>query len=71
MARQTLADDLTFDLKDGAARLGIKPLTLRQKAVYAREIAFYRVGRRLVFRLSDLEEYMARCRVPARSESGR
>lgn len=71
MIRQILADDVTLDLKQAAARTGIAPLTLRQKAVYAHEVAFYRVGRRLIFRLSDLEEYMARCRVPARVEAGR
>lgn len=59
-------DDVTLDLKQAAARTGLSPLTLRQKAVYRHEMAFYRVGRRLVFRLSDIEAFMRRCRVEAR-----
>ena len=59
-------DDVTLDLKQAAARTGLSPLTLRQKAVYGRQVSYYRVGRRLVFRLSDIEAFMQQCRVEAR-----
>jgi hypothetical protein len=56
-------------LKQAGPRVGMAPLTLRYRAVYLRQIPYYRVGRRLVFRPSDLEAFMQRCRVPSREES--
>jgi hypothetical protein len=67
----TQTEDVGLSLKQAAVLVGLAPLTLRHKAVYQRAVGFYRVGRRLVFRRCDLEEFMRRCRVPPREENGR
>ena len=58
-----------LSLQEAAVVTGLAPLTLRKVAVDAGKVAFYRVARRLVFRVSDLEAFMLRCRVPAREEA--
>ena len=54
------------NLVAAARRLGISPHTLRNWSVYRRRIPFFRLGRRLVFSMHDLEEFEGRCRVEAR-----
>jgi excisionase family DNA binding protein len=52
-------------LKDAARILGISPHTVRVLA-RQRRIAHYRMGRRLVFKATDLAAYLAAHRVQAR-----
>jgi hypothetical protein len=68
LLKELLAEDDGLGLKEAAKVTGLAPLTLRFKAVYAREVTYYRIGRRLVFRRRDLEAFMQRCRVPSRAE---
>ena len=48
-------------------RTAAKYCALSQRTIdYAREhgeLVFYKVGRKVVFRVADLDAYMARCRV--------
>ena len=46
--------DRFVNLTDGAARLGISPKTLR-KWQYQGRVPYYKVGRRVQFRVSDLD----------------
>lgn len=57
------------DLKYAAKFTGLSKFTVRAY-VRRRLIAHYRVGRRLVFKDEDLEQFMRRYRVEAR-EAGR
>lgn len=50
------------DLKYAAAFLGISPFTVRALA-RRKELAHYRLGRRLVFKDGDLQAYLDRHRV--------
>lgn len=52
------------DLRYAGAFLGISPHTVRQLA-RRKQLAHYRVGRRLVFRDADLQAYMEQHRVEA------
>jgi len=52
------------DLKYGAAFLGLSPHTLRALA-RRKAITHYKIGRRLVFKDQDLQEYLDRHRVEA------
>lgn len=62
-------DNGNLSLRAAARRLGVSPHTLRAWAVYQRRLPHLRLGRRILFRLADLEEFEARCRIPAREES--
>jgi DNA-binding transcriptional MerR regulator len=53
-------------LKPAAERLGISPHTLRFWAVYRGLVPYVRLGRRIVFRPEDLDEFERRHRVEAR-----
>lgn len=53
------------DLRYAALFMGLSVHTVRQKARRG-ELAHYRLGRRLVFKDTDLEAFMARHRVEAR-----
>lgn len=55
-------------LKEAAQQLGISPFTLRAWAVYAGRLPFYRLGRRIVFAVADLDRFLAASRIPARDE---
>ncbi len=59
---------MNLSLKEAAERLGISPLTLRVWAVYQHRIAYLRLGRRILFRPADLEEFEQHCCVPARED---
>jgi len=52
---------------EAAALLKVKPPKLRALANRG-EIAFYRVGKSMLFADSDLESFLAECRRPARGE---
>jgi excisionase family DNA binding protein len=52
---------------EAAALLKVKPPKLRALANRG-EIAFYRVGKSMLFAGSDLESFLADCRRPARGE---
>ncbi len=62
---QTVNDKLS--LVEASPILGVSPHTLRAWT-RERRIAFYRCGRRLVFAKSDLDAFLARCRVPVRED---
>jgi excisionase family DNA binding protein len=58
--------DRNLSLDEGAERLGISVHTLRAWSVYQRRVPFLRMGRRILFKLSDLEAFERRNRVEAR-----
>ncbi len=53
-------------LSDAASRLGVSPHTLRVWAVYQHRLPFLRMGRRILFRSKDLEEFERRSLVQAK-----
>lgn len=61
--------DRNVSIEEGASRLGISPHTLRQWSVYQRRVPFLRMGRRILFKMSDLEAFEQRARVVAREAS--
>ena len=46
-----------------AAYLGLAPQTLRNMRSYRRGPCYHRLGRRIVYKISDLEKYLAERRV--------
>lgn len=54
----------TFDEEEAAEYLKISVGTLRYYALRVRELAFCRVGRNLVFRKEDLDDFLSQKRVP-------
>ncbi len=56
-----------LSLKDAATRLGVSPHTLRSWSVYQRRVPFLRLGRRVLFRVADLEACERADRVRART----
>jgi hypothetical protein len=58
-------EDRNLDLRAAAARLGVSPHTLRVWSVYQRRVPFVRLGRRLFWRLADLEAFERQGRVEA------
>jgi excisionase family DNA binding protein len=53
-----------MDIRAAASRIGCSPFTLRTW-VRQRMIPYIRVGRRIVFDPSEVEEFLARNRIPA------
>jgi excisionase family DNA binding protein len=53
------------DLKYAGAFLGISPHTVRQLA-RRQQLAHFRIGRRLIFKDTDLQQYLDRHRVEAK-----
>ena len=64
-----MADDRNVSLEEGASRLGISPHTLRNWSVYQRRVPFLRMGRRILFKLSDLEAFEQQSRVEAKGQA--
>ncbi|MBI3104109.1 MAG: helix-turn-helix domain-containing protein [Candidatus Rokubacteria bacterium] len=60
-----------LSLREAAARIGVAPLTLRRMAVYQGRLPYLKVGRKLVFRLTDLETFELSCLIPRREPGGR
>lgn len=60
-----------LSLREAAARIGVAPLTLRRMAVYQRRLPYLKVGRRLLFRPTDLETFELSCLIPRREPSTR
>ena len=56
-------DDRLLDVRGAAAVLGLKPATLYQWA-YERRIAYVKIGGALRFRLSTIEQLIAKSEVP-------
>jgi len=63
-ATDTLNGAAGRDLKYAAVFLGLSPHTVRSLA-RRRQLAHFRIGRRLIFKLADLEQYLDRHRVEA------
>jgi excisionase family DNA binding protein len=61
-----LVQDRNLSLEEGAGRLGISPHTLRAWSVYQHKIPFLRMGRRILFKASDLDAFERKARVEAR-----
>jgi excisionase family DNA binding protein len=59
-------EDRNLSLEEGADRLGISPHTLRAWSVYQHKVSFLRMGRRILFKASDLDAFEKRHRVEAR-----
>jgi hypothetical protein len=53
----------TSDTPGAAAILGISPGTLRNMRSQAKGPAYYRVGKRIVYRRADLNAFLSSCRV--------
>jgi len=52
-----MLDIRNLSLIDAAARIGVAPHTLRRWAVYQGRLPYLKLGRRLLFRPSDLEAF--------------
>jgi excisionase family DNA binding protein len=61
-----MTDDRNVSLEEGAERLGISPHTLRAWSVYQRRLPFLRMGRRILFKVSDLDAFERQHRVEAK-----
>jgi len=61
----TTNESRNLSLREAAARLGVAPLTLRRMSVYQGRLPYLKVGRKLLFRPSDLEAVELGCLVPA------
>ena len=57
------SDERLLDVRGAAALLGLKPSTLYQWA-YERRIAYVKIGGALRFRLSAIEQLIAKSEVP-------
>ncbi len=57
-----MGNETMMDLKTAAARLGLSVSALR-RMMLRREIAFYRVGKRILFNGSELDAFLAAHRV--------
>lgn len=64
MLRNASSDCVKLSLVEAAPILGVSPHTLRAWT-RERRISFYRNGRRIVFAVSDLEQFLADNRVEA------
>jgi hypothetical protein len=52
-----------FNDIQAAAYLGLAPQTLRNMRFYGRGPAYCKMGRRIVYRMADLEKYLAERRI--------
>jgi len=55
-----------LDLTAAAKRLGVSKHTLRSWSVYQRKIPHFKLGRRILFKLEDLERFEQAHRIEAR-----
>ena len=65
MSALTTSTETNLDLRAAATRLGISPHTLRAWSIYQRRVPFVRLGRRLLFRVADLDAFTTAGRVEA------
>ncbi len=61
------SDGEKLNLQEAGKHLGVSPHTVRAWT-RERRIPFFRCGRRIVFAKSDLEAFLARCRIPLRED---
>ena len=59
----TESTSTSYDALGAAAVLGISPGTLRYMRSQAKGPAYYRVGKRIVYRRADLNAFLSSCRV--------
>jgi len=59
--------DHKMNITEAASKLGISKFTLRAW-IRERRLPFFRCGRRIVFAQKDLDQFLTRCRVNARTE---
>ncbi len=60
--------DRNLSIEQAAERLGVSAHTLRRWSVVHHRVPFIRMGRKILFKLSDLEAFEGRSRVEARGE---
>lgn len=60
----------TFNDVQAAAFLGLAPQTLRNMRFYGRGPAYCKLGRRIVYRVCDLEKFLADRRVDPEARDG-
>ncbi len=53
--------------KEASAMLGITYQRLKRSIRASGSLPFYRMNSRISYRISDLEEYIQKCRVPAKN----
>ncbi|MBI5083309.1 MAG: helix-turn-helix domain-containing protein [Acidobacteria bacterium] len=49
--------------REASRVLGCSPATMRWRRKQGRTPGHYKIGRKVLYRLSDLERYLARCKV--------
>jgi hypothetical protein len=59
-----------FSVTEAARFLGLRPQTLYNKRCYGRGPVYYKIGRRVLYRLADLEKYLAEHRVDPQALAG-
>lgn len=69
MRRSAIEAESNLSLIDAAQRLGVSPHTLRAWSVYQHRVPHLRLGRRILFRVADLEDFERCNRVAARPEA--
>jgi hypothetical protein len=52
-----------LDEKESSRVLGVSNQTLRQSIRYKKKIPFYKVNNRILYKVADILEYLAVCRV--------
>jgi excisionase family DNA binding protein len=60
---RSMTEPRNVSLREGAARLGVSPLTLRRMAVYQHRLPYLKMGRRILFRPHDLATFEQSCLV--------
>jgi hypothetical protein len=53
--------------RQASAYIGISYESLKRSVRWLGKIAFYRVNKRISYRVKDLDEFMEQCRVPAKN----
>jgi hypothetical protein len=53
--------------RQASAYIGISYESLKRSVRWLGKIAFYRINKRISYRVRDLDEFMEQCRVPAKN----
>jgi predicted DNA-binding transcriptional regulator AlpA len=56
-------DNRLLNERESAKLLGVSATTLRQRIRYRGLVKFYRVNRRILYKASDLLDYLDRCKI--------
>ena len=58
-----MENDRVVNDKEAAAFLGLAPQTLRSARHYGRGPVYHKLGRRVVYKITDLQRYLAERRI--------